>query len=362
MPTPTLPTALVLGCAGPVLSDEERRLFAEVQPLGFILFRRNCQDPAQVTALVAALRDAVGRADAPVLIDQEGGRVARLRPPHWPTLPAAGRIGAVADPDRAVRADPDRAARAAWLHGRLLADLLAPLGIDVDCAPVADVPVPGSSDVIGDRAFARDPALVARLAAAQAAGLLAGGVLPVVKHLPGHGRAQVDSHKELPRVDADWDTLCASDFAAFVPLANQGQGQGRGQGGDRVALGMVAHVLYTGIDAVHPASVSPTVIRRVIRDHIGFDGLLFSDDLSMEALAGDIPRRARAVLDAGCDIALHCNGDLAEMRALAAEIGPMGARSWDRWRAARATLPPHVDIVEAAALRAELRDLLGPWD
>lgn len=344
MPTLTPPIALVLGCAGPVLQDEERRLFADTQPLGFILFRRNCQDPAQVAALVAALRDAVGRADAPVLIDQEGGRVARLRPPHWPTLPAAGRIGAIGD--------PDRAARAAWLHGRLLADLLAPLGIDVDCAPVADVPVPGSSDVIGDRAFSRDPALVARLAAAQAAGLLAGGVLPVVKHLPGHGRAQVDSHKELPRVDADWDTLCASDFAAFVPLASQGQG----------TLGMVAHVLYTRIDGSHPASVSPTVIRRVIRDHIGFDGLLFSDDLSMEALAGDIPQRARAVLDAGCDVALHCNGDLAEMRALAAEIGPMGGRAWDRWRAARATLPPHVDIVDAGALRAELRDLLGPWD
>ncbi|MDE1146351.1 MAG: beta-N-acetylhexosaminidase [Azospirillaceae bacterium] len=343
-PVATPPAAVIFGCTGPVLTDAERALFAKAGPLGFILFRRNCQTPEQVATLTAALRDSVGRPDAPILIDQEGGRVARLRPPHWPSLPPAGRVGAVAD--------DELAAEAAWLHGRLLAAMLAPLGIDVDCAPVADVPQSGAHDVIGDRAFALDPSRVARLAGAQAEGLLAGGVLPVVKHIPGHGRAGADSHKELPRVTADLDTLAAVDFPPFQELAG-------------LPLAMVAHVLYTAVDADRPSSVSPVVIAEIIRGRIGFDGLLISDDLEMEALSGTVPERAAATLAAGCDVALHCNGTVAEMAAVAAVVPHLTPESQARWaralnrRPAATTLP---DAATVAAWRARLIDLVGNWD
>ncbi|MFV3130117.1 beta-N-acetylhexosaminidase [Niveispirillum sp. KHB5.9] len=328
--------ALVLGCEGTVLSAAERDFFRDANPLGFILFRRNVDSPDQVRALVADLRASVGR-HAPILIDQEGGRVARLRGPHWPELPPARAVGDIAD--------LDAAGQAAWLHGRLLAAMLADLGIDVDCAPVADVPVPGAHDVIGDRAFAMDPSRVARLAGAQAAGLLAGGVLPVVKHVPGHGRAFADSHKELPVVHTKRAELEAWDFAPFKELAG-------------LPAAMVAHVVFTDIDPALPASVSSTVIADIIRGHIGFDGLLFSDDLSMQALSGTLGQRTAAVLAAGCDVALHCNGQMVEMLDVAANARALDDAAMRRWTTASALVAaaPPTDI---NALRAEFDRLLA---
>lgn len=313
--------------------------FRDANPFGFVLFQRNCASPEQVQALVTALRESVDRPDAPVLIDQEGGRVARLRPPAWPAWPAARRIG-----DRA-RENPAAGVRAAWINARLIAATLFDLGIDVDCAPVCDVPVEGSDNIIGDRAFATDPLLVAQLAGAACAGLLAGGVLPVVKHTPGHGRALVDSHRALPRVTASLAELDATDFLPFRALSGQ-------------PLAMVAHVVYEAIDPDHAGSVSAKVIGDVVRQRLGFNGLLLSDDLSMQALSGTLAERAAAVSAAGCDIALHCNGDLGEMAAIAAVTPALAGRSLDRWIRARAGLPSVADIDEGA-LRAELDALLG---
>jgi len=330
-----VPAAIAFGCAGPALTPDEKAFYRDADPFGFILFRRNVETPEQVRALVSDLRDSVGR-NAPVLIDQEGGRVARLRPPHWPALPAAAQVGALGA----------NAARAAWLHGRLLAAMLADLGIDVDCAPVADVPVPGSHDVIGDRAFAGDPALVSVLAAAQADGLLAGGVLPVVKHVPGHGRAFADSHQELPVVTTGLAELEAWDFAPFKALAG-------------LPLAMVAHVVYSAIDPDHPSSVSSKVIGEIVRGRIGFDGLLFSDDLSMQALSGTVGTRTAAVLAAGCDIALHCNGKMDEMLDTIAHAHMMTTLAEQRWARAMAWRRPVPDAAEIAAQRAEFDGLLG---
>jgi beta-N-acetylhexosaminidase len=336
VPGAAAPGAVIFGCAGLTVSAEESALFRQCNPLGFILFRRNCESPDQVRALVASLRESVGRS-APVLIDQEGGRVARLRPPHWPELPATGRIGALTDPAEAERA--------AWLHGRLLASLLTPLGIDVDCAPVADVPTAGAHDVIGDRAFGRNPAWVARLAAAQAAGLLAGGVLPVVKHIPGHGRAQADSHLELPTVDASLEALEAQDFPPFRALAG-------------LPLAMAAHVVFTAIDPVLPASTSRTVIDQIVRGWIGFGGLLISDDIGMQALAGSPAERALAVLSGGCDVALHCSGKLEEMQEVAQAVPVMTGQAHQRWQRAEA-LRSSGDGLDPVILRAELDALLN---
>jgi beta-N-acetylhexosaminidase len=333
------PAAVVYGCAGPVLSGWERDFFRDAQPFGFILFKRNCEDPDQLRRLVADLRAAVGRR-APVLIDQEGGRVARLRPPHWPSFPPARRLGEVAE------ADLGRGLRAAWLHGRLLAALLADVGIDVDCAPVADVPVAGAHDVIGDRAFARDPLLVAALARELAHGLMAGGVLPVVKHIPGHGRAHADSHKALPVVKAGLEALRASDFAAFRLLAD-------------LPLGMSAHVVYRAVDPAGPGTTSATVIGQVVRGWIGFDGLLFSDDLSMQALSGSHAERAAAVLRAGCDVVLHCSGISEEMVEIAGVAPILTEVAAARWQRARDRIPP-TGTVDLAALRAEFEGLVGP--
>jgi len=334
------PRAVVFGCAGPALDPAEAAFFRESDPLGFILFRRNCETPAQVAALVAALRASVGRPDAPVLIDQEGGRVARMRPPHWAAHPPMGVFGALADQDRAAGRE------AAWINGRLLAHMLSEVGVTVDCAPVCDVPVEGAHDIIGDRAFSRDPALVSELARATAEGLLAGGVLPVIKHMPGHGRAFADSHAELPVVEASRAALEATDFAPFRALAD-------------LPLGMVAHVVLKAIDPDAPASTSARVLREVVRGpSIGFDGLLFSDDLSMNALDGDVAERAQSVLAAGTDIVLHCNGDLDEMRAVAAVVPPMSDAALQRWARARAMAgrPQPADMVD---LTARLAELLG---
>ena len=326
------PAAVIFGCAGPSLSDDERRLFAEAQPFGFILFARNCEAPDQVRALVTSLREAVGCADAPVLIDQEGGRVQRLNPPHWRTAPAARRFGELA------RRDLDAARAATRLNFHLIADELAELGIDVDCVPVLDVPQPGAHDVIGERAFDVAPEIVAALGQAACAGLRDGGVQPVIKHIPGHGRAEADTHFALPVVTAPIDALRATDFAPFRACAD-------------APWAMTAHVTYQAIDE-RPATFSPRVIDRVIRGEIGFEGLLLCDDLSMAALEGEIDARAADVLAAGCDLVLHCNGDLDEMRRVASVTPPLSAAA----QARAAALPPRADVapVDRAALAARL--------
>lgn len=324
------PRAVIFGCAGPTLSDDERAFFAAADPLGFILFKRNCQTPKQVRQLTKDLREAVGRPEAPILIDQEGGRVARLGPPHWPPLPAARRFGELAEADRA------KAREAATLHGRLIAHMLYKLGITVNCAPVCDVPVAGAHDVIGDRAFSMNPDVVADLARAMGDGMMAGGVSPVIKHLPGHGRAMADSHKELPRLDVSRDELAAVDCAPFRALAD-------------MPMGMVAHIVLTAIDANRPASTSPKVVEEIIRGPaIGFDGLLMCDDLSMGALSGSMGERTAAVLAAGVDVVLHCNGDakeMAEVAAAAPGLTYIAAQRWARAQASRRT-PEEIDADE----------------
>jgi beta-N-acetylhexosaminidase len=311
------PLAVIFGLSGTALSGEERRFFADADPLGFILFARNCEAPAQVARLVAELRATVGRADAPVLIDQEGGRVARLKPPHWRDYPAPARIAALGG--MAAR-------KAAWLGARLIADDLAMLGITVDCTPVLDLPVPGADPIIGDRAWGATPARAAALGLAVCDGLMAGGVLPVIKHIPGHGRGNVDSHKGLPVVDTARETLDSTDFAAFRALAF-------------MPWAMTAHILYTAIDAQRPATSSPSLVHDVIRTSIGFDGVLVSDDLSMQALGGSLSERAQGALAAGCDLVLHCNGDMTEMSGIAASIGAISTAARRRIEAAEARRP-----------------------
>jgi beta-N-acetylhexosaminidase len=306
--------AIILGCAGETLSAGERRFFGDADPAGFVLFRRNCSDVARLRALVAALRDSIGRADAPVLIDQEGGRVARLQPPAWRRYPAPARIASLPDPD---------AVEAAWLGARLIADDLAALGITVDCAPVLDLPTEDADRVIGDRAFGGDAERVARLGRAFCDGLLAGGVLPVLKHIPGHGRARVDSHVACPVVESDWSTLSASDFAPFRALA-------------LMPWGMTAHIVYAAIDADTPASLSRRAIDSVIRGEIGFDGVLVSDDLSMGALGGSMAERAVRALTAGCDLALHCNGNMDEMAEIVEAVGRVSPAAAERLARAEA--------------------------
>lgn len=296
--------AFITGLAGTSLSDAERAFLGQAQPWGLILFARNCDNPGQVAALVSAFRQAVGRADAPVLIDQEGGRVQRLGPPHWPQYPTGRSFGAL------YEMEPEAGLRAAWLGARLIADDLARLGIDVDCLPLLDLRLARTHAVIGDRAYSHDPTVVAALGQAAAEGLMAGGVLPVVKHMPGHGRATSDSHVRLPVVDEPLATLEATDFVPFRLLRDQ-------------PMGMTAHIVYGDIDANAPATVSPRVVSQIIRGSIGFVGLLMSDDLSMQALSGSLGQRAAASLAAGCDIALHCNGNMNEMRAVAEASPPL---------------------------------------
>jgi beta-N-acetylhexosaminidase len=332
----------VLGCAGPDLSDDERAFFAEADPLGFCLFKRNCRDPDQLRRLTEDLRAAVGRPDAPILVDQEGGRVQRLKPPVWARDPAPARIGALA------AVDPDLAARAAFDLARAMAADLFDVGIDVDATPVLDLAIPGTSDVIGDRALAADPETIARLGRAVCDGLIAGGVLPVIKHLPGHGRALVDSHQALPVVAADRAAL-AADFAPFRALAD-------------MPWAMTAHVLYPAIDPDRPGTLSAVVIGEVIRGEIGFDGVLVSDDLSMGALDGGIGERAAAALAAGCDLALHCNGRMDEMTEVVAACGPIGAATADRLARTAARRPAVPEPADAAALRAGVASALARLD
>ena len=329
----------IYGCAGESLSPEEQAFFCQTRPWGFILFARNISSPAQVIALVKELRATVDDDNTPILIDQEGGRVARLKPPHWRQRPPAARFGALHE------ADPESAKEATYLNARLIAHDLASLGITVDCLPVLDVPVPGAHDIIGDRAFAHDPHTIIALGRAQIDGLLDGGVLPVMKHIPGHGRAGSDSHLALPRVSATEAELSGSDFVTFRSL-------------DGCPIAMTAHVVYESIDPQRPATTSPKVIRDVIRGEIGFEGLLMSDDLSMKALDGPLSVRTRSALFAGCDLVLHCNGDMDEMREVASEVKPLDGLALKRSEQALAHLRPPAPF-DAAAAEARLAMLMG---
>ncbi len=331
--------AFIIGLAGPALTSDERAFLREARPWGLILFKRNIQDPSQVTRLVMDFLDASGDAGAPVLVDQEGGRVQRLGPPHWPVYPPGAAYGALFDRDQA------KGLRAAWLGARLIAADLAPLGINVDCLPLADVPAAGADNVIGDRAYGASAAKVAAIAAAVADGLMSGGVLPVLKHIPGHGRATSDSHLRLPVVQTSRSELEAADFAAFRPLSG-------------LPLGMTAHVVFTAFDPVLPVTTSVTMIRDVIRGFIGFDGLLMGDDVSMGALSGSIGERSHASLVAGCDVVLHCNGRLDEMQAVAAEAPELNGEAARRAAAAlaRRKAPAAIDLADA---RREFADLMG---
>jgi beta-N-acetylhexosaminidase len=322
--------AFITGVAGLVISDAERIFLKDSDPWGLILFKRNIQDKAQVAALTAEFRSVVGRTEAPILVDQEGGRVQRLGPPIWPGYPSGAHYGALYD------ADPEQGLACARLGARLIAADLHALGITVDCLPLADVPVAGAHDVIGDRAYGNDPEKVAGIARAVSEGLGEGGVLPVLKHLPGHGRAGADSHERLPIVDAGRAALEASDFAAFRPLAD-------------LPLGMTAHVVYAAIDADAPATTSSRVIADVIRGWIGFDGALMSDDLSMRALSGTMRERAAASLQAGCDLLLHCNGNIEEMHEVAAAAPQLAGAAARRTSAAlaRQNIPRPLDLAEA---------------
>lgn len=331
--------AVILGCRGQILSAAEEAFFRDLDPLGFILFQRNCESPEQVRRLIVSLRECVGRSEAPILIDQEGGRVARLKPPHWCILPAAGAIAAL------HARDPEPGLEAAWCAGRLAASELQPLGIDVNCAPVVDVLCPGAHPTaIGDRSYGTDPALVTALAGAYMEGLLAGGVLPVIKHIPGHGRAEADSHFDLPVVRAGAEELEASDLVPFRDLSG-------------APIAMTAHVLYPAWDAAMPATLSSFIIRDVIRGQCRFRGLLLSDDLSMNALAGSLRERAAGSLRAGCDVALHCNGDMEEMKQVASGVGGLLPEASERWGRARQRLQAP-DSADGAALAARLHALL----
>ncbi len=325
--------AIILGCAGKRLTEEERSFFRAERPWGFILFARNIGEPGEIRDLVGQLRETVGRGDAPVFIDQEGGRVQRIRPPLAPNYPTASALGAIHG------RDAETGLRAAWLMSRLHAFDLLRFGINADCLPVLDVPVEGAHDVIGDRAYSKDPAVVARMGRAAADGLLGGGVLPVMKHIPGHGRAFADSHLSLPVVDADPAALRGHDFAPFKALAD-------------LPMAMTAHVVYTALDRENPATTSAQVIAGIIRDEIGFDGLLMSDDVSMKALSGDFRQKTRAILAAGCDVVLHCNGAMEEMRAVAGEAPVLVGPALDRADRALSLLGQN-DGAEEAALREE---------
>lgn len=325
--------AVIFGCEGLRLTAEEKRFFADAQPWGAILFARNVDTPAQMRALTADWRDAVGR-DLPIMIDQEGGRVQRMGPPHWRGwMPALDQCQIAADPVRAM-----------YLRGRVIAEDLRGVGVDVNCAPLADIARPMTHAILHNRCYGQSLADVVACARAMAEGLMAGGVLPVVKHMPGHGLATLDSHLALPVVETDADILRAQDFAAFRALSD-------------LPLAMSAHIVFSALDPVHPATTSARMLQ-VIRTEIGFDGALMTDDLSMQALAGTLAERATAALSAGCDLVLHCNGVMAQMHEVAPVCPPLAGAALARCdRAlARRSAPDGADI---AALEWEYRALVA---
>jgi beta-N-acetylhexosaminidase len=330
--------AFITGVSGTELDAAERAFIRAERPWGFILFKRNIEAPKQVTRLVEELRGELGEPDAPVLIDQEGGRVQRLGPPHWPAYPAGAVFGRLYDIDAAL------GRTAARLSARLIAADLSALGISVDCLPLADVPVRGADAVIGNRAYGTEPGKVADIARAVTEGLEQGGVLPVLKHIPGHGRATADTHFKLPVVDTPRAELERTDFAAFQPLAD-------------LPMAMTAHVVFSALDPAQPATTSATMISQVIRSVIGFQGLLMSDDVSMNALAGSIAERTRAIFAAGCDMVLHCNGKLDEMREVARETPELSGKALERARRALASRKTP-QAFDGLKVRAELDALI----
>jgi beta-N-acetylhexosaminidase len=331
--------AFITGVSGPELSAAEREFIRLERPWGFILFKRNIETPAQVILLISELRKELGEPDAPVLIDQEGGRVQRFGPPNWPAYPPGAVFGRLYDIDRALGLS------AARLSARLIAADLTETGVTVDCLPLADVPVAGADAVIGDRAYGTEPGKVAAIARAVTEGLEQGGILPVLKHIPGHGRATADTHLKLPVVDTSKAELERTDFAAFQPLAD-------------LPMAMTAHVVFSALDPAHPATTSATIIEQVIRGVIGFQGLLMSDDVSMNALAGSIAERTRAVFAAGCDIVLHCNGKLEEMREVARETPQLSGNALQRAKRALASRKAP-QAFDRPAARAELDALIN---
>jgi beta-N-acetylhexosaminidase len=331
--------AFITGVSGPELSAAEREFIRLERPWGFILFKRNIETPAQVILLISELRKELGEPDAPVLIDQEGGRVQRFGPPNWPAYPPGAVFGRLYDIDRALGLS------AARLSARLIAADLTETGVTVDCLPLADVPVAGADAVIGDRAYGTEPGKVAAIARAVTEGLEQGGILPVLKHIPGHGRATADTHLKLPVVDTSKAELERTDFAAFQPLAD-------------LPMAMTAHVVFSALDPAHPATTSATIIEQVIRGVIGFQGLLMSDDVSMNALAGSIAERTRAVFAAGCDMVLHCNGKLEEMREVARETPQLSGNALQRAKRALASRKAP-QAFDRLAARAELDALIN---
>jgi beta-N-acetylhexosaminidase len=331
--------AFITGVFGPELSAAEREFIRLERPWGFILFKRNIETPAQVILLISELRKELGEPDAPVLIDQEGGRVQRFGPPNWPAYPPGAVFGRLYDIDRALGLS------AARLSARLIAADLIETGVTVDCLPLADVPVAGADAVIGDRAYGTEPGKVAAIARAVTEGLEQGGILPVLKHIPGHGRATADTHLKLPIVDTPKAELERTDFAAFQLLAD-------------LPMAMTAHVVFSALDPAHPATTSATIIEQVIRGVIGFQGLLMSDDVSMNALAGSIAERTRAIFAAGCDMVLHCNGKLDEMREVARETPQLSGKALQRAKRALASRKAP-QAFDRLAARAELDALIN---
>ena len=331
--------AIIVGLAGPVLHPQEHEFLSATRPAGLIIFARNVEDPAQLRQLITDARNAISDADCLVLVDQEGGRVQRLRPPHWTALPPASRFGQL------YGHDPDRALQSLAQITRLCAAELRDVGINTNCAPCLDLPVDGAHDVIGDRAYGKSPSTIIELGSVVAESFITSGVLPVAKHVPGHGRAKVDSHKHLPIIATSQQDLTGTDFAPFRAL-------------NHLPAAMTAHVVYPCIDPNAPATTSKQVTSQIIRGEIGFDGLLLSDDLSMSALSGTIGERARAVREAGCDVVLHCNGNLAEMREVAEAAGNLAERSLERFQSACAIINRDVFPPDLHQLRAETREFL----
>ncbi len=330
--------AVIFGATGTSLTAEEKAFYQGERPWAFILFARNIAEAAQVADLCAQMRDCIGNPQALIFIDQEGGRVQRLRPPLAPNYPDGAAIGAV------YRKDRSAGLRAAWSLSRLHAFDLIKLGITADCLPVLDIPVEGASNVIGSRAYGDDPSMVAEIGHAAAEGLMSGGVMPVMKHIPGHGRAVVDSHLELPSVDAALDQLRAVDFAPFKAM-------------NGCPMAMTAHIVYNAIDPDNPATTSKKLISNIIRSEIGFDGLLMSDDVSMKALSGDFATRTDAIFAAGCDVVLHCNGVMDEMRAVALKTPLLSGKAAER---ARQALDHRIkqDQTDEAAIRTEFEAMM----
>jgi beta-N-acetylhexosaminidase len=331
--------AAIYGLEGYDLKPEERDFFGDSDPAGFILFRRNCENQEQLLRLTDALRSLCGRDDVPILIDQEGGRVARMRPPEWPAFPAAEKFALL------YRAAPSSAIEAVRSNARALALMLRSAGINVNALPLLDVRQEGATDIIGDRALGSEPMQVAALGRAVLDGMASAGVVGIIKHMPGHGRALVDSHHELPIVTASADEL-ETDLEPFERLSSS-------------PMGMTAHVVYTAWDPDRPASLSPVVIRDIIRERIGFDGWLMSDDIGMEALKGDFASRAGGVVAAGCDVALHCSGKMDEMVAVASAVPPMKPEGEDRLARAMAATRIDLDSIDFAEEIAKRDQLLA---